>query len=72
MKIETKFNVNDSVCFLHEHKAVKSSVHSIKIDLNNDGSSNKVYFFFVGDNKECVSCNEPHIYKSKDELIKSL
>lgn len=72
MKIETKYNINQTVFLLQENKSVSGTVHSISTYCLPDSLPSIEYFLRVGEVLEVVSYPEEKLFPSKQELINSL
>lgn len=70
MKIETIFNVNDNVWFIHESKAKECKVHSLKVDVSSDNSIEVSCFLRIDTSFTLIK--EGHLYRSREELIAQL
>ncbi len=68
MKLETRFNREQSVCIYENAKATIVEIHSIKIDVEKNKTEIE-YYFFVGDGNKCLSRPENLVFESKEDLI---
>lgn len=66
MKIETKFNIGDSVWFAFAGNTVEGKVFNILIFVFNDGDIQVRYNTYYGE------VNEKIAYKTKQELLNQL
>ena len=65
MTINTKYNIGDTVWFMHDNKCVSKKVENIKIDVD------IMYIQYVF-NENGVWLSEKHLFSTKEELLKSL
>lgn len=65
MTISTKYNIGDTVWFMHDNKCVSKKVENIKIDVDN------MYIQYMFDGND-IWLSEKHLYSTKEELLKSL
>jgi len=77
MKIATKLNLYDDIFFIHNKKAIKSTVKGIKIEISSNNIEHNIdviYLCGVSDDHKLVAikCDEIDAFKTKEELIKSL
>ncbi len=67
MKVETKYNVNQTVYFMHENKIKSGEIAVIKIEVvANDNSIRTTYKIF---NYQNDAFAEGEIFSSKKELL---
>jgi hypothetical protein len=76
MKIETKFEVGQKVCFLKGSKLIQKPIHSINIELREKETEIKYWFknqnpFEVG-GYEFESIDESMIFANRDEFFNQL
>ena len=70
MKVETKYNVNQTVYFMHENRIKSGEIAIINIDIvANDNSTNITYKIF---NYQNDTFAESEIFSSKKELLEYL
>lgn len=72
MQFKTKFNIGDTVHFMHSNKPTISKVHKITVDISSSGSSSIFYLNDPDDYKKLKGLHESFLFSSKEELIKSL
>lgn len=72
MKLETKFNIGDTVFYIALKKCHKSTVRKIVIELSETKSEVTYMVSDCADSMCRVKVNENDAYKSKDDLINSL
>lgn len=65
MTISTKYNIGDTVWFMHDNKCVSKKVENIKIDVDN------MYIQYIF-NGYGIWLSEKHLFSTKEELLKSL
>lgn len=63
MTISTKYNIGDTVWFMHDNKCVSKKVENINID---------VYHKYVQYMFDEIWLSEKHLFSTKEELLKSL
>jgi hypothetical protein len=70
MTIETKYNIGDEVWLLYNNKAVSSRIFRIevKVDLR---LSARIIYYLSGSNID-EFCSEDKLFRTKEELLKSL
>lgn len=78
MQITTKFNVGDSVVFLHHNAFYRSTVTSIEIEAHqrDDKTSTVIKYYFAGLRSDFQNCQPDYKYESeiaatKEELAKN-
>ena len=70
MKVETKYNANQTVYFMHENKIKSGEIAVINIDIvANDNSTNITYQIFSYQND---TFTESEIFSTKKELLEYL
>lgn len=70
MKIETKFNVDDSIFFIKNGKVEQSKITDIRIDVNKNDINIE---YLIGNSAFNYDiCKEELLFSTKEELIKSL
>ena len=70
MKVETKYNVNQTVYFMHENRIKSGEIAIINIDIvANDNTTNITYRIF---NYQNDTFAESEIFSSKKELLEYL
>lgn len=67
MKIETKFDIKDEVFYIKDKNVVKSVITGIRTLSRED----RIYIKYCVWNDE-EYCEEKDLYKTKEDLIKSL
>ena len=75
MKVETKFNVGDSVVFIHDNVLVRKDISRIEITATQqDGKASilTVYYFPAQDKHRQLCRYEQEIASSKEELIANM
>lgn len=78
MRIETKFNIGDTVHFLHNNKSLDSVVRGFKIEYREDTITQKNPDIIYLCCKEppptnlFIKVNEDDLFPSKEKLLKSL
>lgn len=65
MTISTKYDIGDTVWFMHDNRCVLKKVENIKIDVDN------MYIQYVFDGNN-IWISEKHLFSTKEELLKSL
>ena len=65
MTISTKYDIGDTVWFMHDNKCVSKKVENIKIDVDN------MYIQYIF-NGYGICLSEKHLFSTKEELLKSL
>lgn len=74
MKIETKFSINDTVCYMKDNKVKVSTVKCISINISlinyNDFKIDTMYHIDSSDLSKKVT--EDKLFESKQELLNSL
>lgn len=71
MKIETKFNIDDQVYFIYKTKIIKSSIHDMSIQVNNDGDIKTICYIDIN-KKDRDYINAAYLFLSIDDLLDSL
>jgi len=67
MKVETKYNANQTVYFMHENRIKSGEIAIINIDIvTNDNTTNIAYRIF---NYQNDTFAESEIFSSKKELL---
>ena len=70
MKVETKYNANQTVYFMHENKIKSGEIAVINIDIvANDNATNITYRIF---NYQNDTFTESEIFSTKKELLEYL
>lgn len=73
MVIETKYNIGDEVWFIHDNKVKSATIITISIfverDMNSQYVSNSAQYGLYGFPYPYV---ENHLFRTKEELLKSL
>ncbi len=69
MKVETKYNVKDSVFVLYKHKIINVEIHSFQIEVDKDSTVVKCFYTIDGDSQ---IVEEPRVFSSRQALIDSL
>ena len=78
MGIETKYNIGDKVFFIQENAVHQGFINEIAVYVSNDGYSDvqREYYdirsYEKAIYKEYKKVNQSLIYKTKEELLKSL
>lgn len=78
MGIETKYNIGDKVFFIQENAVHQGFIKEIAVYVSNDGYSDvqREYYdiksYEKAIDKEYKKVNQSLIYKTKEELLKSL
>lgn len=73
MKIETKFNIGDTIFFLHENRVLESIIRSIKIDVKEPDDFNIIYVCNKDEDSVVgIKVNEGIVFGSKKQLLSSL
>lgn len=70
MKIETKFNIGDTVYFIYNNKIVSEKVYKLYVEKER-GSSLSIKYGFEFQYDYAI-INEGNCFVTKEELIKSL
>lgn len=65
MTISTKYDIGDTVWFMHDNKCVSNKVENIRIDVDN------MYIQYIF-NRGNIWLSETFLYSTKEELLKSL
>ena len=65
MTISTKYNIGDTVWFMHDNKCVSKKVENINIDVYHK------YVQYMFD-ENSIWLSEKHLFSTKEELLKSL
>lgn len=71
MKIETRFEIGDTVFCIVAGKIVTRIVNGIKVKMQDYYVRPSVRYCFEGEDRDCT-LEEERCYKTKDELINSL
>ena len=74
MAIETKYNIGDEVWLMYENRAVTAKVISMKVTVEElmFGTIIENIYYRIKNQRFDREISEPHIYASKEELLKSL
>ena len=78
MEIKTKYNIGDKVFFIQENAVHQGFIKEIAVYVSNDGYSDiqREYYdiksYEKAIDKEYKKVNQSLIYKTKEELLKSL
>ena len=74
MTIETKYNIGDEVWLMYENRAVTAKVISMKVTVEElmFGTIIENIYYRIKNQRFDREISEPHIYASKEELLKSL
>lgn len=79
MKIETKYNTEDEVYVMHDNKIQCGTIHEVYIKkygnfqyITNDYKGRTFISYKVNLSSTCAIFDEKKVYKTKEELIKSL
>lgn len=70
MVLNTKFDKDQLVWFIHENKIHKGTIHSLAVSLYNSGFQNEIYCITYG--SSTISKTVDKLFSSKDELIQSI
>ncbi len=73
MKIETKFDIDTDICFLHENRLIHTTVREIGVTVN---CFNKIEVVYrcnkEEDGRVFLKVEEERAFKTKKELLDSL
>lgn len=77
MTIETKFNIGDTIHFLHNNKALHNIIRGFRIEFKSDANTQKQpqIIYLCGEENEkqvFIKVNEDEGFPSKEKLLKSL
>ena len=74
MNIKTKYNNGDEVWLMYENRAVTAQVISMKVTVEElmFGTIIENLYYRIKNQHFDREISEPHIYASKEELLKSL
>lgn len=65
MTISTKYDIGDTVWFMHDNRCVLKKVENINIDVCH------MYIQYMFDEND-IWLSEKHLFSTKEELLKSL
>lgn len=70
MKIETKFNIGDTVYFIYKNKIVSEKVYKLYVEKEGENDLSIKYGFYIDHDYAMV--DEGNCFVNKEELINSL
>lgn len=74
MKIDTKYNIGDTVWFMHENKAQEGTVGYIRVDILSNGECEERYTvtYGLGGVPIAYQCSIEYFFPTKEALLESL
>jgi len=74
MKIETKFEVGQKVCYLKGVKINEAPIHSIKVEIEKENKINTIYFFRHEKNgvANFDVIDDEKVFETKEEFLNQL
>lgn len=72
-KIDSKYNIGDTVWFMHENKAQEGTVKYIRVDILSNGECKERYTIYgLGGAPIAYQCSVEHFFPTKKALLESL